>query len=336
MQRPPSALAWVIVPTIGVIGWALFAFTVWQQRQSQESWMQTRHQLEDQVAFHDLARRRFKVRNTELTRQVAALNSEIDEFVTAQGELAAIEERRQQASERLLALEAKKKATEVATAALALQHEVMKSRQVVSASKDARPKAAMPSPEVQTTHAFREGLYAFAELKVSESQRGGRSDMSIARQAVHAKSEDDRTTNATARSIKTAFKRADAPQSLSGTDWAEAQLELGRALATKGQGRSGTRELTDAALAFRAVAREWNREKTPLKWATVQFELGRTLALSSRRSGDPSVRQESIAALGNALDALVQAGQSSRAAEVKRLLDEMTDGGDSWPRSGSR
>lgn len=52
------------------------------------------------------------------------------------------------------------------------------------------------------------------------------------------------------------------------------------------------------------------------------------LTIGTLGSGDPSVGQESIAALGNALDALVQAGQSSRAAEVKRLLDEMTDGSD--------
>ncbi len=324
MPRPPSTLAWVVVLTIWGMGWALLAFTVWQQRQSQESWTQTKHQLEDQVAFHDVTRRRFEVRNAELGRQVAALNSEIDELVKAQGRLAAIEKRRQQASERLLAMEAKKKAAEVATVTLVLRQEVLKSRQ--AASKDARPKATSPSPAMQPMHAFRDGLYAFAELKVSEPPSGGQGDRLITRQAVHAKSENDRTTTATARSIKAAFKRADAPQPLSRTDWAEAQLELGRALATKGQGRSGTRDLTEAALAFRAVAREWNLEKTPVKWATVQFELGRTLALLSRRSGDPSVRQESIVALGNALDALVQAGQSSRAAEAKRLLDEIEDG----------
>ena len=76
-------------------------------------------------------------------------------------------------------------------------------------------------------------------------------------------------------------------------------------------------------LAFRAIVGEWSRETAPLKWAMVQFELGRTLASLSRRSGDPAAREESIAALGNALDALVQAGESARAAEAKRLLDEV-------------
>lgn len=344
MLRPPSALTWVVVLTIGGMGWALLAFTVWQHRQSQESWMQTRHQLEDQVAFHDLARRRFEVRNAGLGRQVAALNSEIDELVKAQGGLAAIEERRQQASERLLAMEAKKKAAEVAIATLALQHEVMKSRYAASEiaslwpgkfqlsnqapATDARRKTTSTSSQLPATHAFREGLYAFAKLKVSEPESEGGGGMSIARQAVHAKSEDDRTTDATVRSIKAAFKRADAPQSLSRTDWAEAQLELGQTLVADGHRRSGTRKLKEAVLAFRAVAGEWSREKTPLKWATVRFELGRTLALLSRRSGDPSARQESIAALGSALDILIRAGESPRAAEAKRLLDEIEAGSD--------
>lgn len=343
MSRPSSIPAWIIALTIGVLGWGCFAWLLWQQGESQKGWAEWPRRLEEQDVRHDLAERRLKDQNAELSRQVAALNSEIDELVTAHGGLAVIEERRQQASERLLAMEAKKKAAEVATATLALQHEVMKSRYAASELAslggrqlrlssqtpvtDARSKTTSTSSQLPATHAFREGLYAFATLDVSEPESEGEGGMSIARQAVLARSADDRPASATARSVKAAFKQSDAPpQSPNQTDWAKAQFELGQALVADGQRRSGTRELKEAVLAFRAAAGEWSRENAPLKWATVQFELGRTLALLSRRSGDTSFRQESIAALGSALDVLVQAGEAPRAAEAKRLLDEMEDG----------
>jgi hypothetical protein len=313
---------------------------LWQQLQSQENRADLQRRLEDQDARHGLAERRFNARNADLSRQVAALESEIDGLLTAQGELAKIEERRREANGQLLTMEAKKNAVEVATATLALHYEVMKSRytpskvaglrerQTRSLSKapatDVRRNISSVSSQPPATHAFREGLYAFASLEVSEPESEGEGGMSITRQAVHAKSVDDRSTSATARSIKAAFKRADvAPPSLSGTDWADSQFELGQALAAEGRRRSGTRELKEAVLAFRAIVGEWSRETAPLKWAMVQIELGRTLALLSRRGGDPSVQSESIVALGNALDVLVRAGESSLADDARRLLDEM-------------
>ncbi|MGI9418202.1 MAG: hypothetical protein ACR2RA_10245 [Geminicoccaceae bacterium] len=323
----------------GVLGWAILAFTTWHQRQAQEGWKQTRHQLEDQLAFHDAAQRRLRATNTSLNHQLAWLKSEIDQLVAAHGVLASVLDRQVLASGQLSEMEAKREATEITVATLALQQEVLKSRHAASRAMLARrsqfdgtehfvatdaEEASKVSSPMTTMAAIGEGLYAFASLKVPRSSTLNADDVLISKSTTNTKVASDRTAHASGHSIAATFIRIDdSPGSLSATNWADAQFELGKSLASRGRRRSGTRQLQEAVLAFKAAAGEWSHSQVPLKWAAVHFELGRTLALLSQRSGNPAFRTASIKALNDSLSVSSEAGVVTSATEARRLLDEL-------------
>ncbi len=89
-------------------------------------------------------------------------------------------------------------------------------------------------------------------------------------------------------------------------EWASKQYELGRHLVTQGERSSGSRELNEAVLAFRAALGEWPKDRDPLRWAAVQNDLGYALALLGKRKRDVGVLEQAAIACRHALAAIKQ------------------------------
>ncbi|MGI9450455.1 MAG: hypothetical protein ACR2QH_07455 [Geminicoccaceae bacterium] len=327
-------IVWIVALITGAAGWSLVALSHWQHRQSQERWVEAQQRLEDDLAAYARDRDRLRATNTDLKEEIARLEGRHDRLTEANGELASVREQLVLANSRLTDMETRRRVTEAAVAALVLQHEAVRSRLDASRTPPINrgPRRSSQQSVVVDTGAvtsapnlarISQGLYAFADLKVPDA---GAQDGPTLGSAAHDKAGDDRSNKATASSIKAAFNRAGVRLDRQRTaDWAEAQFELGRTLAVIAQSRSGTRELKDAVLAFRAAAGQWSRKDAPIKWATVQRELGRTLAVLGRRLNDPTVRQAAIAALGKALATFDDVGASSLSAETRHLLDQINE-----------
>jgi tetratricopeptide (TPR) repeat protein len=68
--------------------------------------------------------------------------------------------------------------------------------------------------------------------------------------------------------------------------WAEAQMNLGNALARLGEREESPSTLEAAVSAFRLALLEWTPERVPLQWAQTQMSLGVVLsALGAREPG---------------------------------------------------
>ena len=298
--------------------------------------MQTKHQLEEQLTFQGVAQRRITATNASLNRQLAGLESEIDQLITAHGALGSVLARKVQAVDQLSEIEAKRKAAEIVVATLALQQEVLKSKHAASRAMLASRSELDETVQILTADTevaspvmmmakIGEGLYAFTSLNVPGSSTLITDDLLASKSTAMTKTGSDRTANASVPWIATPINGTDAsPDTMPVTSWADAQFELGKSLAAAGRQSSGTHELQNAVLAFKAAASEWSRSQAPLKWAAVHFELGRTLALLSRRLGDPAFRTASIEALNESLSVSSQAEVVTSAEAARRLLDELT------------
>lgn len=88
--------------------------------------------------------------------------------------------------------------------------------------------------------------------------------------------------------------------------WAAEQYELGRQLVSQGEKNSGTVELNNAVLAFRAALGEWPKDRNLLRWAATQNDLGYALALLGRRQSDINLLERAAGAGRNALSATTQ------------------------------
>lgn len=84
-------------------------------------------------------------------------------------------------------------------------------------------------------------------------------------------------------------------------NWAEDQYVLGLNLLSTAERNSGTRELDEAILAFKAVLGEWPKGRDPMRWAIAQSDLGYALALLGRRRGDVAVLEQAVDASRDAL-----------------------------------
>jgi hypothetical protein len=60
-------------------------------------------------------------------------------------------------------------------------------------------------------------------------------------------------------------------------DWAQAQLNLGAALAVLGEREGGTEQLEEAVIAYRDALQEFTRARAPLDWAAAQLNLSEAL-----------------------------------------------------------
>ena len=69
-------------------------------------------------------------------------------------------------------------------------------------------------------------------------------------------------------------------------EWAEAQTNLGNALARLAMRETGTDRLLEAVAIMRLALQELTRERMPLSWAEAQMNLGDALwALGEREKG---------------------------------------------------
>lgn len=84
--------------------------------------------------------------------------------------------------------------------------------------------------------------------------------------------------------------------------WAQTQNNLGNALATLGERKSGTARLEEAVQAYHEALQERTRQRVPLDWATTQSNLGNALmSLGQRESGTVRLEQ-AVAAYRAALE----------------------------------
>ena len=88
--------------------------------------------------------------------------------------------------------------------------------------------------------------------------------------------------------------------------WAQDQYLLGLELLSSAEANSGTRELNEAILAFKAVLGEWPRQSDPKRWAIARSDLGYALALLGKRQGNAAVLEQAAAACREALSELKQ------------------------------
>ena len=93
----------------------------------------------------------------------------------------------------------------------------------------------------------------------------------------------------------------EAPKKDEAEDWAEKQYLLGLSLLSTAEQNSGTRELNDAILAFKAVLGEWPKKRDRIRWAIARSDLGYALALLGKRQGRVGVLEEAVAASRDAL-----------------------------------
>ena len=84
--------------------------------------------------------------------------------------------------------------------------------------------------------------------------------------------------------------------------WAEDQYLLGLDLLATAERSSGTRELNEAILAFKAVLGEWPKERDPMRWAIARSDFGYALALLGKRQGSADVLERAAAACREALN----------------------------------
>ena len=84
-------------------------------------------------------------------------------------------------------------------------------------------------------------------------------------------------------------------------NWAEDQYLMGLRLLSSAEQSSGTRELSDAILAFKAVLGEWPKERDRMRWAIARSDLGYALALFGKREGDAGVLEQAALACREAL-----------------------------------
>lgn len=85
------------------------------------------------------------------------------------------------------------------------------------------------------------------------------------------------------------------------TGWAEDQYLLGLDLLSTAERSSGTRELNEAILAFKAVLGEWPKQRDPMRWAIARSDFGYALALLGKRQGNPETLERAALACREAL-----------------------------------
>ena len=86
------------------------------------------------------------------------------------------------------------------------------------------------------------------------------------------------------------------------TGWAEDQYLLGLNLLSTAEHSSGTRELNEAILAFKAVLGEWPKQRDPMRWAIARSDFGYALALLGKRQGSASTLDRAATACREALE----------------------------------
>lgn len=149
-------------------------------------------------------------------------------------------------------------------------------------------------PENDTRDRTR-GLYQFGSLSASPASDAG---------LAVPPSEDLTGEDLTGEDLIGEDRADDVGQEAEDEAWAEDQYLLGLTLLSTAERNSGTRELNDAVLAFKAVLGEWPKQRDHMRWAIARSDLGYALALLGRREGDARTLEEATAAVRDALSTL--------------------------------
>lgn len=96
-------------------------------------------------------------------------------------------------------------------------------------------------------------------------------------------------------------KSTEADQEERASNWAEDQYLLGLRLLSSAEQNSGTRELDDAILAFKAVLGEWPKQRDPVRWAIARSDFGYALALLGKRRENAGILEQATTACRDAL-----------------------------------
>ncbi len=250
-------------------------------------------------------------------RQQVRTFVEIEEDLTAldtrrrdlQKQIAGAEWQRDRAADDIAARQKQARALEQDIARLALRRETMIARAQVAEQRSsveptmaAAPKPPEPTrpPVIRAANAVDQalivepdgigadqdrtkGLYRFEQLRVDRTdQLSADGD---------AADPDDRQDGSTGGASDRATTDA----------WAEKQYLMGLTLLTTGEQSSGTRELNEAILAFKAVLGEWPRDRDPMRWAIIRNDLGYALALLGQRQSDVATLEAAALACRDAL-----------------------------------
>jgi hypothetical protein len=152
-----------------------------------------------------------------------------------------------------------------------------------TAPDPAASEAVPPLPHEEEDQDRSRGLYRFSHLDVDGAE------------------EDENST--VAALIPAA--RNDPPEAgdRASAVWAEEQYLLGLTLMARGEQSTGTTELADAVLAFRAALSEWTAasDDEPLRRAIAQNDLGYALALLGQRQSNVALLEEAAAACRGAM-----------------------------------
>ncbi|MEM8948564.1 MAG: hypothetical protein AAGA21_15325 [Pseudomonadota bacterium] len=185
-----------------------------------------------------------------------------------------------EATERTLAANALAKMAEQSTAVAVLPKEEP-AAQKPEAVRQAKAPAAIVEPAVVEERDRSRGLYQFGSLSADplavESGQGGLPPSSSAKSADRLEQKDG------------------------SANWAEDQYLLGLRLLTSAEQNSGTRELNEAILAFKAVLGEWPKQRDPMRWAIARSDFGYALALLGKRQGDAETLEQAAVACRDAL-----------------------------------
>ena len=104
--------------------------------------------------------------------------------------------------------------------------------------------------------------------------------------------------------------------------WAEAQMNLGNALARLGEREATTAPLEEAVSSFRLALLEWTRERVPLQWAQTQMSLGVVLSVLGERETGTARLSEAVTAWDLCLTVGDLGWPQERAGVVRSARDQ--------------
>jgi hypothetical protein len=104
--------------------------------------------------------------------------------------------------------------------------------------------------------------------------------------------------------------------------WAEAQMNLGNALARLGEREATTARLEEAVSSFRLALLEWTRERVPLQWAQTQMSLGVALSVLGERETGTARLVEAVTAWDLCLTVGDSGWPQERAGVVRSARDQ--------------
>ena len=104
--------------------------------------------------------------------------------------------------------------------------------------------------------------------------------------------------------------------------WAEAQMNLGNALARLGEREAATAPLEEAVSSFRLALLEWTRERVPLQWAQTQMSLGFVLSVLGEQETGTARLSEAVTAWDLCLTVGDSGWPQERAGVVRSARDQ--------------